>query len=415
MRISRSCRTPVLVLASALFLAACGGVATNNGSPQRSGPVDVVKIGAPYPLSGTWAEAGKNSVAGMQAAADVINAKGGISELNGAKIEIVPADTSDDPAQAQNVTKQLIQGQQVTALVGSYLSNLTLTTSTAAESSRVPMLTQSFVDKITERGYKYIFQLPPKSSAFGADSVKYAVQIADANGKPIKRAAVVSSNDAAGAAQAAAVVKAAKAAGIETPDPIVYPPGITDVTPIVGKIQAASPDMVFSYGPVSDTTLIIRNLRERGINAPVTGTGGTGLLDKGIGTSLGKQSEGLMSLSAWNDDMKLPGVPEAVQAYKAKNPGEKFMPQEAGESYVAVMDIYEAIRKSGSADPQAIRDALSTTQFSTGPASGMPPGAIAFDDTGMNKNATPIVIQWQNGQPVTIWPKDVAAAPIMKP
>lgn len=405
-------RRALLIATASVLLGACGGVATNGGQTKADGPVKEVLIGAPYPLSGTWANFGKNAVDGMQAAADVINAAGGIQELDGAKVRIVSADTSDDPAQAQAVTAKMIQDKGVVALVGSYLSNLSLTTSTAAESARVPMITQSFVDQLTGRDYKYLFQLPPKSSTFGTEAVRFALEIAESQTRQIKRAAIVSSNDAAGKAQADAVVVAARAAGITVDEPIVYPPGVTDATPIVSRVQSSKPDIVFSYGPVSDTTLIVRNLRERGVEAPIMGTGGTGLLDKGISTSLGALSEGLLSLSAWNDDMDLPGVEEAARAYKKAVPDAPFMPQEAGESYVAVRAIVEAVKAADSAAPQAIRDALAKADLTGGPAAAMPAGHVTFDDTGMNEHAMPLVVQWRGGRPVTVWPKDIAAAPV---
>ena len=396
-----------------MTLAACSGIATDGGGgSEDSKAVTELKIGAPYPLSGTWAVFGQDAVGGMEAAADVINNNGGITCLDGDRVKIVSADTSDDPAQAQSVTTKMIQGESVSAIVGSYLSNLSLTTSTAAEQARVPQLTQSFVDQLTERDYQYIFQLPPKASAFGADSVKFYLEIAESQGESVGKAAVIASNDASGKAQAEAVVAAATQSGITIPAPIVYPPGITDVTPVINDIQGAEPDVIFSYGPVADTTLVVKNLRDRGIDTPIIGIGGTGLLNRGIATTLGPLSEGLLSLTAWNDDMDLPGVEEAAAAFAASNPDAPFMPQEAGESYVAVMAIAEAAEESCSADPQAIRDALSKMKFEGTAAAAMPPGIMEFDDAGMNEHATPIVIQWQDGRPVTVWPEDVAAAPL---
>lgn len=400
------------IVALAAALTACGGVATQGEEGGDQGPVEELKIGAPYPLSGTWAVFGQNAVAGMEAAANVINEGGGIECLGGATVRIASADTSDDPAQARSVTSKLIQDEKVSAVVGSYLSSLSLTTSTAAEQARVPFLTQSFVDELTARGYEYILQLPPKSSAFGRNAVTFYLEIAESQGGTVQNAAIVSSNDAAGKAQAQAVADEAAKNGITAPAPVLYAPGISDVAPIVRAVQDAQPDVIFSYGPVEDTTLIVDNLRSRGVDAPIIGTGGTGLLDKGIAATLGERAEGLLSLSAWNDDMDLPGVDEARNAFMAANPNEPFMPQEAGESFVAVMEIAEAAEQACSADPQRIRDTLAGTEFTGAAAAAMPPGVVDFDETGMNSHATPIVIQWQGGRPVTVWPREVAAAPV---
>lgn len=401
-----------IIMSASLVLPACGVATQGEGDDSEAGQVETVKIGAPYPLTGAWAENGQNNVQGMELAAERINEDGGIEALNGATIEILPTDTSsDDPAQAQSVTTRLINDQQVSALAGSYLSSLTLTTSAAAEQAEVPMVTQSFVDELTDRGYEYIFQLPPKSSAFGTQTVTYYLELAEAQGTPVERAAVFASNDAATRAQAEAVRAEAERQGIEVGAFAIYPPGLDDAGAIVNQIEAAQPDVIFGGGPIGDITLIMRGIRARGIEAPIVGTGGTGFLVKGLPAGLGEQVNGVLSLSAWNQDMQLEGVEvieEFSDAYTQKYE-EPFMPQEAGESYVAVYLIKEAIEQAGSSDPQQIRDALADIRVESGPAAAMPPGKIAFDETGMNEFAMPIMIQWQDQLPKTVWPEDIQA------
>jgi branched-chain amino acid transport system substrate-binding protein len=354
----------------------------------------------------------------MELAADEINRDGGIKSLNGKELEIIPIDTSsDNPSQARSVTTRLIFDEQVSALVGSYLSSLTLTTSTAAEQQKVPMITQSFVDELTARGYDSFFQLPPKSSTFGADSVRYYVEIAGAQDKSVETVVVLGSNDAATKAQMETAGKEAERQGLEVGDSILYPPGLSDASSIVSRVEGVNPDVIFAGGPVGDITLIIQGLRDRGIEAPIVGTGGTGFLVRGLADGLGQEVNGVLSLSAWNEDMQLAGteaIGEVSERYKQYY-DEPFMPQEAGESYVAVYLLKEAIEQAQSPDPQKIRDALAQLNVDSGPQAAMPPGQIAFDETGMNKFATPIMIQWQDSVPKTVWPRDIAAADIKLP
>lgn len=416
MNASRVTRVSVIctILAMSLALTACGGVATQgNEGDSEGGEVETVTIGAPYPLTGAWAENGQNNVQGMELAADRINESGGIEALNGATIEIASADTSsDDPSQAQSVTTRLIDSEGASALVGSYLSSLTLTSTSAAERAQVPIVTQSFVDELTGRGYEYTFQLPPKSSAFGTETVRYYLDIAEAQGRQVESAAVFASNDAATRAQADAVRDEAESQGIEVGAFAIYPPGVDDAAAIVNQVDGAQPDVIFAGGPVGDITLIIRGIRDRGIEAPIVGTGGTGFLVKGLADGLGEDVNGVLSLSAWNEDMQLPDsqeIEEFSEAYRQEY-DEPFMPQESGESYVAVYLIKEAIERAGSAEPQQIRDALAEMNVDSGPQAAMPPGQIAFDETGMNEFATPIMIQWRDEVPATVWPEDLAAA-----
>jgi branched-chain amino acid transport system substrate-binding protein len=83
---------------------------------------------------------------------------------------------------------------------------------------------------------------------------------------------------------------------------------------------------------------------------------------------------------------------------------EPFMPQEAGECYTGTWIIKTSMEKAGSPDPGKIRDAIASTEFTSGPASLMPGGKVRFDATGMNQYVYPLAQQWQGGILRTIWP-----------
>ena len=75
-------------------------------------------------------------------------------------------------------------------------------------------------------------------------------------------------------------------------------------------------------------------------------------------------------------------------------------------AYQAVYIIADAIARAGSADPAAIRDALAETDY----ADHILPylGPIQFDETGENVNASPVVMQVQDGAIYQVWPPELA-------
>lgn len=385
-------------------LAACG----SGGSPSAA--ASTVNIGLPHPLTGVWAEGGQNSLDGALLAIDDINAAGGVKALGGAKLKGISADTSSsDPGQAASVTRKLVQQNDVRALVGAYVSALTLTASTEAEKAGVPMLTQAFTDELTSRGYKYIFELPPASSVIGAATVP---QIRDAfaeSGKRIQRVMVISSNDAALQAQAKATAAAAQGAGLTILGTELYPIDLTDASVLAQKAATAKPDLVFLGGPLSASILVVQNLRSLGYSGPVVGLGGGGILDKGFGQALGPAVNGVLSMAAWNWDLPYKGIDDVNKRF-AKRFNQPFMPQEAGESYAAVWVIKDAMEKARSSKPADIAKTLRTLTLTEGPGSWMPGGKVSFDAKGLNPAVAPIVIQWQDGVPKTVWPKSLQQA-----
>ena len=115
-----------------------------------------------------------------------------------------------------------------------------------------------------------------------------------------------------------------------------------------------------------------------------------------------------MAAAAWNSDLQLPGVPEVAATYREKHG--VFMPQEAGESWAAVHELAQIMETGATCDPERIREALATTDFTEGPGSAVPPGKVGYDDTGANSYIVPILVQWQSGDLRTVYPTDVSAA-----
>ncbi|MCI2419538.1 ABC transporter substrate-binding protein [Saccharopolyspora sp. K220] len=406
-------RTAAVVFSSALLLSTCGcGVAMQS---QQSATADCggeISIGAPYPLTGVWAENGQGSLHGMELAADEINAAGGVKALRGAKLKIVSVDTSSDsPGQAKAVTENLLQRENVAALVGSYLSSMTLTTVVAAETRQVPLLTQSYVDDLTQKGYRFLFQIPPKASTLGSKTMEGVQEIFEQQGKQLRTVAVAGSDDASTKAQTQGVVDGSRALGLTVADTVIFRNGLSDATSVVSRLADARPDVVALGGNVSDLSLIIKGLRSRGIRTPIATSGGGGALTPQFAQALGPEAEGIMGTGAWNSDLKLPGVAEAAAAYQQRFG--TFMPQEAGESWAAVHELAQVMDSGATCDPVKIRDGLAGTEFASGPAAAVPPGKVGYDATGANRFIEPILVQWQSGALRTVHPPNVATTPAL--
>jgi branched-chain amino acid transport system substrate-binding protein len=402
----------VAVSGAALLIAACSSGSGSSGSSGSAASDTTVVIGAPYPLSGTWAQNGINSLEGMQLAADQINAAGGLTGLNGAKIKIVSADTSsDNPGQARSVTEQLISNDHAVALVGSYLSSLTLATVVAANRDHVPLITQSFVSQLTSSGYKYIFQIPPTAGALGNATVVDLVKVMKSSGQTVTTVTNINGNDASSVSQGAGFVAAAKANGLSVVGDVHYPDGLSSATAIVNKVLGEHPQAIGLAGALPDVALIIKGLRQAGVTAPIISEGGGGALTNQFSTTLGQYAQGMLSVSAWNWDLPYPGIAAAEAAYKAKY--HQDMPQETGESWVAVNQIAQAINNTHSADPVTIRNQLAQDQFTSGPASAVYPGKVAYEPNGLNKYSTPLLVQWNGGVLRTVYPPAVATTKVI--
>ncbi len=383
-------------------LVAAGTVATLPMAAQAQ-PKEI-NVGVILPLSGANAQFGINSRNGIELVADEINAAGGIKSLGGARIKLIVADGTSTPTTAASVAQRLISQNEVVAILGAFASSLTIAISEVTERRGIPLLTMSFADQITGRGFKNVFQVVSKASVIGRAQFDYAVAIAQAAGEEVKRAAIMFEDTAYGTSQATGLRAAAKDANIELVMDDAYPLGITDVTPLITKLRASGAQMVFPVSYLNDSLLIIRTMAQQQVDLPAIG-GAAGYVIPDFVKGLGDLSEGVLSISPANYD----STPALTERFR-KRFG-YFMVHEALEHATCLGVLAEALEQAGKVDTAAIREALQKGTFTQGWSAAMSPAGVKFDATGLNTMASPVMVQWQKGELATVWPKKLAKAP----
>jgi len=356
-----------------------------------------VNIGVLYPTSGSQARFGQMCANAVQMAIDDVNKAGGIKSLGGAKLKPIYADIQSDPGVTRNQAERLMATGNLTAATGSYVSTYTLVATEVAERYKIPYITGSIANKLTERGFKFTFQVSPKATMFGEMQMEFAAKLA---GKG-KRVAVAFEDTDYGTSTSKGLIEGAKKAGFEIAMAEPYVAKFTDATPLVNKIKAAKPELFFPVSYITDALLIIRTMKQLNVNTGVI-AGGAGYLIPDFYKDLGKDAEYVFSVGSWNYDVNCPEVPAISAAYQ-KRFGE-FLMEHAGEAYVMIWVLADALERSASADPTKVRDALAKTNLTKGPGSVMPGCRVEFDDTGWNKWVHPVMTQWQKGELRTVYP-----------
>lgn len=384
-----------------VFGAAAGGLAMPFVIRDAVAQGKAVNVGVIMPLSGANAQFGINSRNGIELVADEINAAGGIKGLGGARINLVVADSTSTPTTAANVAQRLLTQNDVVAILGAFASSLTIAMSEVTERRGVPLLTMSFSDQITGRGFENIFQVVAKASVIGKAQFDGTVAIAAAAGQKLERVAIMYEDTAYGTSQAAGLRAGAKEAGVQLVMDDAYPLGITDVTPLINKLRASGAQAVFPVSYLNDSLQIIRAMRQQRITIPAIG-GAAGYVIPDFEKGLGEFAENVLSISPANYDL----APELTERFR-KRYG-YFMVHEALEHAVCMDVLAQAMDQSKSVKPDDLRKALRDTRFEGGWTKAMTGGAVKFDKTGLNTLSVPVMVQWRNKELVTVWPNDVA-------
>jgi branched-chain amino acid transport system substrate-binding protein len=392
-------RRPNTTMAGALVLALIGAAL----GPTLATATEEVRIALVAPLSGRWARQGQLKKLGAEMAIEEINAQGGIKSLGGAKLVLREADAGDSVEKAVSAAQRILTREKVSAGIGAWLSSFTLGVTEVAEREQVPWFTLSYADSITERGFKYTFQTSPVAGAQAVQALELLLTLARRANVQIKTAAIVGDNTAASVFFFKPLrEKLLKEKGIQLTVDEVWTPPLPDATPIVQKVRSAQPDIIFfSATALPDSIQVLQKTREFGLRIPIMGNG-VWLLMPEMVQAVGRDLiEGAMSTVAAHP---LKGQDALVKRFKERT-GEPFMVQDALMSYAHVWIIKEAVELAKSRDPKAIRDALATLDLRAGPAAvALVPGRIRYDERGRRRDATPIIVQWQGGEPFTVAP-----------
>jgi branched-chain amino acid transport system substrate-binding protein len=195
-----------------------------------------------------------------------------------------------------------------------------------------------------------------------------------------------------------------------------YPHGFTDASSLVTKVKASKAQALFPVAYTTDAKLIISTMNQMNVHPVIVG-GGAGFIWPAFFTEMGEKANGFSSVGSWNWDSKNMSTDPAAASVAARY--EKrfgvFMGEHAGPSYVAIRMFAEAMEQTKSSDSKKIRDYLATFNDSGAIGHLIQPGSIKIDGTGWNGNVHPVMIQWQDNQPRTIYPEGDAVRSFQPP
>jgi len=355
----------VLILMAGLFVG-CGGGQTGGGQAGGKGAggaaANEVKIGLNYELSGAVASYGEASVVGIMMAFDEINAAGGI---DGIKIVPVQVDNKSEAAEATSLATRLMTQEGVVACLGPATSGNYMATIPVAMGNKIPIISASATadEGVTTDAKgnvnEYVFRLCFNDSFQGVTMANFAKNNLNAS-----KAVIIqdrSSDYAAGLAKN--FISTFEGAGGQIVAQEGYVAKDKDFNAILTKIKGLDFDVIFVPGYYQEAGLIIKQARDLGIDAPILGADG---FDSPVLLELAGP-EALNNVYFSNHYSNLdedPMVQNFIAAFKEKNGTEPNAFHALG--YDLGKFIADAIKRAGSTDPEAIKNALAETKGFSG-------------------------------------------------
>jgi len=368
---------------------------------------DGIKVGVLLPLTGAQAKFGEIEKRSYEMAAEEINAKGGV---NGKKIELLFEDDTGKPDVGRSGVEKLISREKVSVITGGYSSSVTAAAAPVAQQFKVPFVVcTGSADDITEKGYDYVFRINPAASEYPASVETFLKEVA----KDVKTVALLYENSSFGQSSSKSFEEDAKRLGLKILVKEGYQAGAIDFKPILTKVKAANPDMIYMVSYVMDASLLMRQSKELRINPKMFVGGGAGFTLPEFAKSAGDASDGVFSATLWIETLPFPGAKEYFDKYKKKYGDETEY--HGAEAYAAMQVVADALKRAKASsvpDPKAVRDALAATDMKTvfGPVKFISYGK----KTQQNKLDT-YLVQWQKGELEAVWPKSVATKQYIYP
>ncbi|MGG1215410.1 ABC transporter substrate-binding protein [Micromonospora provocatoris] len=387
-----------LLVASSLLagvLAGCGagdGDTNSGGSSSGGGSKDgdTIKIGANLELSGNVASYGSSIGLGAELAVKEINDAGGI---DGKKIELIKVDNKSENSEATAAAIKLATQDKVVAMLAPATSGNTVATVQIANDNKIPIVTGSGTapnitvnddGSINEYAFRTCFidpfqgivaanfasgELGAKNVAiFGDNASDYAKGLAKSfkdtitksGGKVVKEEAYVAKD--------------------------------TDFRTQLTNIKSANPDFIFIPGYYEEVGLIVKQAREMGITVPLMGADGWDsptLIDLAGADALNNTFI-TNHYSAEDPDQK---IQDFVKSFKAAN-GDKAPDAFNALGYDSIYYIADAIKRAGSTDGEAIKNALAETKDLS-----LVTGTFSVDENH-NPIKTATVLEFKDGKQV---------------
>jgi branched-chain amino acid transport system substrate-binding protein len=360
-----------------------------------------LKVGVLLPRSGAQAGIGQDCFRGVELTNPILKANGW------PELQIMSADTETNVEVARARAEKLISdGAQL--LVGAFDSGQTTAIAQVAEQKGIPFVINiAAAPPITEQGYKFVFRNFPTAPMILGDAFANQKEIFAATGSAPKTVVFMHVNDTFGTAMSKAVPGLMPKFDMpyKIVETISYDPTARDLSVEVSKAKATGADALMMVSRLNDAILITRELIKQRWSPMGVLSMGPGWYEDQYLKTLGKLSDGPISLVPWYDpNKKLSKQLEAAIAKKF--PGINLNTNHI-YTFEALLVAADAYKRAKSTDPKALADAIRATNIADNVSTG--PG-IQFNAKGQNDKLKNSAIQNRGGKLVTVAPKSASNA-----
>lgn len=370
----------LLLAAAAVSLSGCG---EDGGAGTKAAEgAKVAKIGFLNGVSGSVASYGLAEKEGFDLAVEELNREGKIH------FDVEMVDTKGNVQQCVSAAQKMIADKKV-LVVGPLISGEYKAVGPLFQQAKIPLLgAATTAEGLIEIG-DYMFRNCVPESQNIPQTVQKTHKLLG-----YKTVAVLYSNNNEHQVSAyKTFVKALEAEGVATVETETFADKDTDFSAQLTKIQAANPDAVVVAGYYQEGGLILKKMREMGMNQPVLGD--NGFVSPELVKIAGAAADNVYVSSMWSADRASQATKDFVKHFKEKyhHDPDNF----AACAYVSVKLAAKAMEDAGTTtDAKKIRDALANVKNFESAV-----GPMNFNNSG-DPEVDLVLLKVEGGQYVTL-------------
>jgi len=320
---------------------------------------DSIRIGAVKSVTGPASYIGEPQKNSLELMVEQVNQEGGVL---GRRLELVLYDDATSPERAGTMMQRLLTQDRVSVVIGGSLTPTTLAMETLASRHGVPMISQAGSRVVVSPIRKWLFVNPESEEMVANKTFAHMVK------KGISKVALLSSSAGFGrAARQTYSELAAEYEGIEVVMDETYAKGDSDMTAQLTRIRGNSDvEAIILLDVGNEPAIIARNHAALDLDVPLYST--HGLAAPEFPELAGRAADGMRmptpamlvaeQLPQGSSERELGMAFRKLYQNRYGRPPNSF----AGYSHDALLLVVDAIRRAGSTDPAAIRDALEQTR-----------------------------------------------------
>src|SRR5215469_11792359 len=197
-------------------------------APRSAAAAETIRIGYLGPLTGIFAQAGKDMLDGLKLSLEQVNYQAG-----GRKIELIEEDTEGNTATAIAKYRKLVSHDKIHVLTGVLLANVGYSLVPLIEKDQLPTLFLTTPDDLTKRKIaKWILR-----SNFAASQIMHPLGDYAAKTLKYRRVAIVAMDNPFGHEEAGGFQRVFEDSGGKVVQKLWVPLNALDFAPYISKVQ----------------------------------------------------------------------------------------------------------------------------------------------------------------------------------